>query len=136
MPEAIATACGRSQQAEQQHEKAGDGEGEQDRPQATQTVGEEEEHLLTLPTAPRCTLSGSFFVMCRSIKTLRGQAEITDEEVAAAALQFVRKVSGYRLPSRANQSAFESAVAEVAASTSRLLEAVGSPPQRAGHSSG
>lgn len=70
--------------------------------------------------------------MCRSIKTLRGQEEITEEEVAAAALQFVRKVSGYRSPSRANQAAFDSAVAEVAASTSRLLEAVGSPLQAAG----
>lgn len=64
---------------------------------------------------------------------MRGQDEITDEEVAAAALQFVRKVSGYRSPSRANQAAFDSAVAEVAASTTRLLEAVGSPPQAAGH---
>lgn len=66
--------------------------------------------------------------MCRSIKTLRSQAEVTDDEVTAAALQFVRKVSGYRQPSKANQAAFESAVAEVAASTARLLEAVGSPP--------
>jgi hypothetical protein len=44
-------------------------------------------------------------------------------------LQFVRKVSGYRQPSKANQAAFESAVAEVAASTTRLLEAVGTPPR-------
>ena len=63
---------------------------------------------------------------------MRGQEEITKDEVAAAALQFVRKVSGYRSPSRANQTAFDSAVAEVAASTTRLLEAVGSPPQAAG----
>ena len=63
---------------------------------------------------------------------MRGQDEITDEEVAAAALQFVRKVSGYRSPSKANQAAFDSAVAEVAASTTRLLEAVGSLPQAAG----
>lgn len=74
--------------------------------------------------------------MCRSIKTLRGQEEITEEEVAAAALQFVRKVSGYRSPSRANQVAFDSAVAEVAASTTRLLEAVGSPPQASGEATG
>lgn len=67
--------------------------------------------------------------MCRSIKTLRAQAEVTDEEVTAAALQFVRKVSGYRQPSKANQAAFESAVAEVAASTTRLLEAVRTPPR-------
>lgn len=74
--------------------------------------------------------------MCRSIKTLRSQAEVTDEEVAAAALQFVRKVSGYRSPSKANQAAFESAVAEVAGATTRLLQAVGSPPQAVGHPPG
>jgi len=67
--------------------------------------------------------------MCRSIKTLRAQAEVSDEEVTAAALQFVRKVSGYRQPSKANQAAFESAVAEVAASTTRLLKAVRTPPR-------
>ena len=58
--------------------------------------------------------------MCRSIKTLRGldpPAELHD--VDAAALQFVRKVSGYRAPSRANQEAFDRAVAEIAQSTRR-----------------
>ncbi len=69
--------------------------------------------------------------MCRSIKTLRSQAEVTDDEVTAAALQFVRKVSGYRQPSKANQAAFESAVAAVAASTTQLLELLGSPPHPA-----
>jgi hypothetical protein len=64
--------------------------------------------------------------MCRSIKTLRRADEpVTDEEIRAAALQFVRKVSGYRQPSRANTEAFETAVEEIAASSERLLEAVG-----------
>ena len=58
--------------------------------------------------------------MCRSIKTLRG-AEVTDEEVRAAALQFVRKVSGYRAPSKANEAVFEAAVDEIEASARRLL---------------
>jgi hypothetical protein len=60
--------------------------------------------------------------MCRSIKTLRN-AEIpaTDEEIRAAALQFVRKVSGYRKPSRVNEAVFERAVDEVAEATHKLL---------------
>jgi len=63
--------------------------------------------------------------MCRSIKTLRApQAEATDEEIQAAALQFVRKVSGYRHPSRVNEPAFTAAVEEVAAATRQLLEAL------------
>lgn len=66
--------------------------------------------------------------MCRSIKTLRQPDEAaTDEEIHAAALQFVRKVSGYREPSRKNQEAFGGAVDEVAAATKRLLEAVAPP---------
>jgi hypothetical protein len=61
--------------------------------------------------------------MCRSIKTLRGQEPpATEEEVHAAALQFVRKVSGYRTPAARNQEAFEAAVDEIAASSRRLLE--------------
>lgn len=61
--------------------------------------------------------------MCRSIKTLR-TAEIpaTEEEIRAAALQFVRKVSGYRKPSRVNEEAFERAVEEVAQATQKLLQ--------------
>ena len=60
--------------------------------------------------------------MCRSIRTLRPPyAEATDEDVRAAALQFVRKVSGYRTPSRANRQAFDTAVDEIAASSARLL---------------
>jgi hypothetical protein len=61
--------------------------------------------------------------MCRNIKTLRlPERQPSDEEIQLAALQFVRKVSGYRLPSRANQPAFEQAVAEVAAATRRLFD--------------
>lgn len=61
--------------------------------------------------------------MCRSIRQLRRPEQApTDEEITAAALQFVRKVSGYRQPSRANQEAFDRAVQEVATSTRLLLE--------------
>ena len=60
--------------------------------------------------------------MCRSIKTLRStETPATPDEVEAAALQFVRKISGYRKPSRANAEAFDRAVAEIAASSGRLL---------------
>ena len=63
--------------------------------------------------------------MCRSIKTLRvGAVPATDDEIDAAALQFVRKVSGYRHPSAANEVAFDRAVADVAEASRRLLEAV------------
>jgi hypothetical protein len=63
--------------------------------------------------------------MCRSIKVLReGQIPASPEEINAAALQFVRKISGYRQPSARNADAFERAVAEVTAASSRLLEAV------------
>lgn len=65
--------------------------------------------------------------MCRSIKRLRQpDAPATPAEIQAAALQYVRKVSGYRQPSRANAQAFELAVAEVAAVTQRLLEQLAS----------
>ena len=61
--------------------------------------------------------------MCRSIKTLRGAPEpVTDEDVRAAALQYVRKLSGYRKPSRANAAVFEAAVDEIAVATQRLLD--------------
>lgn len=64
--------------------------------------------------------------MCRSIKTLRRADEpATEEEIRAAALQFVRKVSGYRQPSRRNAQAFDGAVDEIAEASRRLLEAVG-----------
>lgn len=63
--------------------------------------------------------------MCRSIKTLRRTDEpATDEEIRAAALQFVRKVSGYREPSRKNAEAFVAAVDEVAEASRRLLDRV------------
>ena len=64
--------------------------------------------------------------MCRSIKQLRrAERDVTEVEIQAAALQFVRKVSGYRKPSRANEAAFDSAVGEVAATTRRLLAGLG-----------
>lgn len=60
--------------------------------------------------------------MCRSIKTLRTEPDLTHEDVEAAALQFVRKVSGFRKPSRANQEVFEAAVAEITRATEKLLD--------------
>jgi hypothetical protein len=66
--------------------------------------------------------------MCRSIKVLRRPEEpATPEEISAAALQFVRKVSGYRKPSRANELAFDKAVVEIAGSVEKLLTAVSRP---------
>jgi hypothetical protein len=63
--------------------------------------------------------------MCRSIKQLRHLDQPpTDQEIEAAALQFVRKVSGYRRPSQANQDAFDQAVGEIAASTRHLLDSL------------
>jgi hypothetical protein len=60
--------------------------------------------------------------MCRSIKTLRHPEETaTDEEIRAAALQFVRKVSGFRQPSKANADVFAKTVDEIALSSKRLL---------------
>ena len=66
--------------------------------------------------------------MCRSIKTLRRQSPpATPEDIAAASLQFVRKVSGYRKPSKSNQEAFEAAVREIADITGRLLDNLTEP---------
>ncbi|NLG72663.1 MAG: DUF2277 domain-containing protein [Chloroflexi bacterium] len=66
--------------------------------------------------------------MCRSIKKLRiPEQPASEEEIQAAALQYVRKVSGYRKPSRRNQQAFDQAVAQVAAATRSLLEALETP---------
>lgn len=71
--------------------------------------------------------------MCRSIKTLRtGAVPAGDDEITAAALQYVRKVSGYRKPSSANEAAFDEAVAEVAAASKRLLAAVAATHPHAG----
>ncbi|MEP7082514.1 MAG: DUF2277 domain-containing protein [Chloroflexota bacterium] len=70
--------------------------------------------------------------MCRSIKTLReGATPASDDEIRAAALQYVRKVSGYHKPSTPNEAAFDDAVAEVAAASRRLLDAVTATHPRA-----
>lgn len=62
--------------------------------------------------------------MCRSIKTLRSEKPAAEEEVRAAALQFVRKISGYRSPSRANEEAFNTAVDDIAEASRRLLSSI------------
>ena len=68
--------------------------------------------------------------MCRSIKTLRSpQGRATDDEISAAALQYIRKVSGYRQPSKRNEEAFNAAVQEVADASRRLLDSL-QPPTR------
>lgn len=67
--------------------------------------------------------------MCRSIKKLRTpEPPASPEEIHAAALQFVRKISGYRQPSSANRPAFDAAVAEIAAAAEKLLTALQSRP--------
>jgi hypothetical protein len=67
--------------------------------------------------------------MCRSIKTLRrADAPATDNEIREASLQYVRKVSGFRQPSRANAEAFDQAVDEIATASQRLLESVSRRP--------
>jgi hypothetical protein len=64
--------------------------------------------------------------VCRNIRTLHNfEPPATDEEVEAAALQYVRKISGTNKPSKANEAAFERAVDEVTAASSRLLAALG-----------
>lgn len=68
--------------------------------------------------------------MCRSIKTLRGSdPPPTSIDSQAAALQYVRKISGYRVPSRLNATAFDTAVAEIAMATDRLLAVLPSTPR-------
>jgi len=65
--------------------------------------------------------------MCRNIKRLRephGQGHATDEEIREAALQFVRKVSGFQAPSARHEEAFSAAVDEVTDSSKRLLDAI------------
>ena len=71
--------------------------------------------------------------MCRSIKTLRPPyvEEVTDDEVRAAALQYVRKVSGFRAPAR-NAAAFDEAVNAVTEATQTLLDEMQVRPARAG----
>ncbi|OBB36696.1 MULTISPECIES: DUF2277 domain-containing protein [unclassified Mycobacterium] len=67
--------------------------------------------------------------MCRNITELRGlEPAATDEEIEAAARQYIRKVSGITRPTAANADAFEAAVAEVTATTQRLLSSL--PPRR------
>jgi hypothetical protein len=64
--------------------------------------------------------------MCRSIKVLRrNDVLVTSEDVSAAALQFVRKVSGFHKPSKANQAAFDAAVRDIVRITEHLLEGLG-----------
>ena len=63
--------------------------------------------------------------MCRSIKTLRLPDETpSDEEISAAALQFVRKISGYRQPTKVNEVAFNTAVVDIARASRRMLESL------------
>lgn len=61
--------------------------------------------------------------MCRSIKTLRPPYidNVTEEDTKAAALQYVRKISGFRKPSRANEKSFDRAVRDIAGASDRLL---------------
>jgi hypothetical protein len=71
-------------------------------------------------------------IMCRNIKTLFNfDPPVTDEEIRAASLQFVRKVSGFTKPSKANEDAFERAVDQVARVSRELLDALetNAPPK-------
>ena len=69
--------------------------------------------------------------MCRSIKVLRrSDVLVTSEEISAAALQFVRKVSGFHQPSKANQAAFDAAVRDIAGITGHLLESLNPAAKR------
>jgi hypothetical protein len=69
--------------------------------------------------------------MCRSIKVLRDSARVvSQEEISAAALQYVRKVSGFHKPSKVNEPAFDSAVREVATATDRLLRSLALSPKQ------
>ena len=70
--------------------------------------------------------------MCRNIKTLFNfDPPVTDEEVRAASLQFVRKISGFNKPSKANEASFQSAVDEIASISTRLLRSLetNAPPK-------
>jgi hypothetical protein len=71
--------------------------------------------------------------MCRSIKTLRQpySEQVTDADVTAAALQYVRKISGFRAPASHNAQAFDQAVATIAAATQELLDHLEVRGQRA-----
>jgi hypothetical protein len=66
--------------------------------------------------------------MCRSIKVLRKPGEAaTEDELNGAALQFVRKISGFHKPSKTNQEAFDRAVLEISKASDRLLKTIGVP---------
>lgn len=70
--------------------------------------------------------------MCRNIKPLFNfEPPVTDDEIRAASLQFVRKISGFTRPSQANHAAFEAAIDEISAASSRLLHSLttGAPPK-------
>lgn len=70
--------------------------------------------------------------MCRNIKTLFNfEPPVTPDEIRAASLQYVRKITGFNKPSQANEAAFESAVEEISAASSRLLHALATnaPPK-------
>jgi len=70
--------------------------------------------------------------MCRNIKTLFNfDPPVTDEEVHAASLQFVRKITGFNKPSKANEEAFQAAIDEIAAISNRLLRSLATtaPPK-------
>ena len=63
--------------------------------------------------------------MCRNIRMLFNFAPpVTDEEIRAASLQFVRKISGFNKPSKANEAAFDTAIAEIAAASGKLLDSL------------
>ena len=70
--------------------------------------------------------------MCRNIKTLFNfDPPVTDEEIRAASLQFVRKISGFNKPSKANEAAFVAAIEEIAGASSRLIHSLetSAPPK-------
>jgi hypothetical protein len=86
---------------------------------------DEGRHRVAAPGG-ECGKIGSAGKMCRSIKTLRPPytEDVTDTDVRAAALQYVRKISGFRAPAARNAAAFEAAVDEIAAATARLLDSL------------
>jgi len=70
--------------------------------------------------------------MCRNIKTLYNfEPPVTEDEIRAASIQYVRKITGFHKPSRANEAAFQAAIDEVAAASRRLLDSLetSAPPR-------
>lgn len=86
------------------------------------------------PEVPLAKTSRHTGLMCRSIKTLRPPMtpEVHDEDITAAALQYVRKISGFRAPASHNAEAFDRAVEEIARSTAALLDSLEVRGRRAG----